>query len=334
MKNSYATASRGGFARLPKARAGGILAGIAAAAFLTLGCAGAAHAAYNFLTIDNPADVNFNQLLGINNNLEIVGYDGDGVQKPNKGYNLFPRDHFSSENYPDSVQTQVIGINNIIPKAFPFAFTYTVGFWIDTHGNNHGFANVNGEFFTVDNPNAGVSGGIKTNQLLGVNDHYIGVGFYLDAKGNSHGYTYNFANEKFTPITLPAAFGAVSVTSAGINDADIVCGSYVDGAGNTHGFYGKPGSYVSVNAPGSTGTVFFGLNNKDMLVGFETQAGVSHGLIYNSSSKVSTIVDDPKQSSQPAFNVTGTTINGINDYNEIVGFYSDGEQVHGFLAAP
>jgi hypothetical protein len=30
--------------------------------------------------------------------------------------------------------------------------------------------------------------------------------------------------------------------------------------------------------------------------------------------------------------VTGTTTNGINDAGDLVGFYSDGTKVHGFLA--
>ncbi len=32
--------------------------------------------------------------------------------------------------------------------------------------------------------------------------------------------------------------------------------------------------------------------------------------------------------------VTGTTINGINDQGDLVGFYSNGTQVIGLLAAP
>jgi hypothetical protein len=33
-----------------------------------------------------------------------------------------------------------------------------------------------------------------------------------------------------------------------------------------------------------------------------------------------------------AFDVTGTTINGINNAGQLVGFYSDGTNVNGFLA--
>jgi hypothetical protein len=47
-------------------------------------------------------------------------------------------------------------------------------------------------------------------------------------------------------------------------------------------------------------------------------------------------VNDPLSSANPAFDVTGTTINGISDRSTLVGFYSDGTNVNGFeaLATP
>ena len=45
-------------------------------------------------------------------------------------------------------------------------------------------------------------------------------------------------------------------------------------------------------------------------------------------------IDDPNQSATPAFDVTGTTVNGINDLNQLVGFYSDGTNIDGMLASP
>jgi hypothetical protein len=45
---------------------------------------------------------------------------------------------------------------------------------------------------------------------------------------------------------------------------------------------------------------------------------VTQGFIYNSATA--------------AFAVTGTTVNGINDLGNLVGFYSDGANVNGFLA--
>jgi hypothetical protein len=90
--------------------------------------------AYSFRTIDDPKDVTFNQLLGINDLGEIAGYFGSGAQNhPNKGYLIppFASHFFSHENFPHSVQTQVTGLNNR---------GVTVGFYTDANGNTDGFA--------------------------------------------------------------------------------------------------------------------------------------------------------------------------------------------------
>src|ERR1035437_4554043 len=82
---------------------------------------------YTFQTLDSPADPTFNQLLGINNSNTIAGYFGDGSAIPNQGYTLLPPSsytNYTNENFPGSVQTQVVGINN---NASPT----TVGFWVD-----------------------------------------------------------------------------------------------------------------------------------------------------------------------------------------------------------
>src|ERR1017187_1332864 len=78
---------------------------------------------YTFQTLDNPTDVTFNQLLGVNNGGEIAGYFGSGsATHPNQGYTLVPPTTYTNENFPGSVQTQVVGINsNVNPT--------TVGFW-------------------------------------------------------------------------------------------------------------------------------------------------------------------------------------------------------------
>jgi hypothetical protein len=282
-------------------------------------------AGYNLFTFDKMADGNFNQLLGINNSLMVVGYDGDGAVLPNKGYMLVPVGHYADENFPNSAQTQVIGINNL-------GFPVTVGFWADANGNNFGFTDRGGAFVSVQHPGTPTSGGVKVNQLLGVNLNDAAVGFYLDANGNSHGYVYAIVGRSFQNITLGFS-KVVSVTPAGINDSNLICGSYSDGT-TTHGFYGTIGNFVRVDIPHATATTFFGTNNKGVLVGFATIGGVSNGIIYNTVTKKTQIFNAPLSSSTTAFGVNGTTINGINDQEDLVGFYSDGTKVHGFLAVP
>src|SRR4051812_2450951 len=144
----------------------------------------------NFKTLNDAADPTFNQLLGINNNGKIAGYFGSGDVAhghPNKGYTLTPpygQNTYQNENFPNSVQTQVTGINNN---------DRTVGFWVDAAGNNFGFVDHDGKFTNVVDPagNGKAAGGTTFEQLLGVNDKNDAVGFWNDANGNSHGFTYD-----------------------------------------------------------------------------------------------------------------------------------------------
>jgi len=75
--------------------------------------------AESFFKLNNPGDLNFNQLLGINDNEIIAGYFGDGTVVVNNGYVLVPNTHYSVENFAGKppaghtiTQTQAIGINN------------------------------------------------------------------------------------------------------------------------------------------------------------------------------------------------------------------------------
>ncbi|MGD1071557.1 MAG: TIGR03118 family protein [Bryobacteraceae bacterium] len=290
-------------------------------------------AVYTFQTLNNSGDAAFNQLLGINNAGVIAGYFGDGTVQPNQGYTLVPPSTYTNENYPQSAQTQVIGINNAEPGE-PVA---TVGFYIDASGNNFGFVAQNGKFTQVNNPNtpAASSTSTTTNQLLGVNDNDVAVGFYVDGNGNSQGYQYNFSGSAptFTPITLPASFNAMSTIAAGINDAGAIAGVFTDTSGNGHGFYISGGTYTQLDNPNGTDTAAFGLNNVGQIVGSYVDAnGVTQGFIYAIASQTWQEISDPKASATAAFGANGTLVNGINDYGSLVGFYSDGANVNGFLA--
>jgi hypothetical protein len=287
---------------------------------------------YSFQTLDDQADPTFNQLLGINNTGTIAGYFGVGsATNPNKGYTLAPpygQASYTNENFPASAQTQVVGINNNSSPS-------TVGFWVDNAGNNFGFVKQGSSFTSVSNPNTPV--GTLFNQLLGVNDHNVAVGFYIDANGNSEAYSYNVAGANFAAITLPTGFNAVMTTATGINNAGVISGFYVDTNRNVHGFLDNAGTFSSFDDPSGAGdnTSFLGLNNEGEVVGsYLDSMGVTNGFTFNYLTNTWTTVDDPNASATPAFDVTGTTINGVNDLGQLVGFYSDGTNVNGFLATP
>lgn len=293
---------------------------------------GSATSTYNFQTLNNQTDPTFNQLLGINNAGVIAGYYGVGsATNPNKGYTLAPpygQASYTNENFPLSAQTQVVGINsNSSPT--------TVGFWVDNAGNNFGFVQQGDTFTSVSDPNTPAAMGF--NQLLGINNNNVAVGFYVDGNGDAQAYSYNIGSKTFGTVTLPSTLNPVMTTATGINNAAVISGFYVDGAGNIHGFLDNGGTFSIFDDPAGAGmnTSFLGLNNEGEVVGsYVDQAGITNGFTFNYLTNTWTTVDDPNASPMAAFDVTGTTINGVNDQGQIVGFYSDGNNVDGFMATP
>ena len=125
---------------------------VATIALAPIAFAQSSRAAGSFFVLDNPGDLNFNQLLGINDRQVIVGYFGDGTVVPNNGYVLVPKNHYSEENFTNlptgdfASQTQAIGINT---RRFPDI----VGFYTDNAtGFTHGFLDSNGVQSPIDDP--------------------------------------------------------------------------------------------------------------------------------------------------------------------------------------
>lgn len=290
-------------------------------------------AADSFFKLDNPGDTNFNQLLGINNHKIIAGYFGDGSVVPNNGYLLIPNTHYSVENFtgtPPSgltiTQTQAIGINN---KQVPV----TVGFWQDQNGVQYGWSDKGGTFTTVLDPHAKTQG---TNQnLLGVNDWDEAAGFWVDGNGNEHGFVVNLDSSPMSFIEIsPRLFkGGMATQASGINDNHIVCGFWTDKNNAQHGFFGQlGGGYQSfdviINGSRAQNTQALGCSNNYIAGSYTDMAGAQHGFRFDGTQFKS--FDALGSSQQAAFNVAGTVINGVNDKGDIVGFFSDGQNVNGF----
>jgi hypothetical protein len=274
---------------------------------------------FTFQTLNDAADPTFNQLLGINNSGEICGYFGSGAAgHPNKGYTLVPpygQMNYTNENFPGSVQTQVVGINNL---------GYTDGFWIGPKGKNFGFIDWNNVFTSYKDPHTGKG---TVNQLLGLNDMGIAVGFYTDGAGINHGYELNHATGKFAAIVPP---GGSNVTAAGINNSGDVTGFMTAGS-TVVGFLLKGNTFSTFSFPNSTSTMATGINIHDEIVGaYVDSKGKMHGFLLSTPVKhaVWQSIDDP--------NGVGTTfVNGLNDNEDLVGFYVDGAgNTDGFLAKP
>jgi hypothetical protein len=271
-----------------------------------------------FTTIDDNADLTFNQLLGIDNKAEIAGYFGSGASgHPNKGYTILPpygQANYTNENYPGSAQTQVTALNNLHD---------TAGFWVDANGNNFGFIEWNGVFSSYKDPKTGKG---TVNQILGLNDAGTAVGFYTDATGVNHGFSLDQATGKFTAITPP---GLSNVIASGINQNGDITGFGAEGTGNVVGWILKGRTFSTFSFPGSNNTTPLGINVKDEMVGtYVDSASAMHGFtVTDPLTKAKyTSIDDPN-------GIGTTTINGLNDKGALVGFYVDGNGfTDGFLA--
>jgi probable HAF family extracellular repeat protein len=298
----------------------------------------------NFFVLNNPGDPNFNQLLGISDGRVIVGYFGDGTVIANNGYVFVPENHYSAENFTNSTflpsgdvasQTQAIGINNK-------PFSDVVGFYTDmATGFTHGFLDTNGVQSPVDDP-MGSTPNVTTpaQNLLGINDYGKAAGFWTDNSGHEHGFVVELdtrtpSDSTFTEIPPSTFPGGVATQASNITDSDDVCGFWTDGNGNNHGFFGRLGDHfnsfdVHVRGLTVTSTSAFGCSNRGQIVGsFTDSNGNVHGFVFNFGRFFQ--FDAPGSSQTAAFGVMGTFINAVNDRGDIVGFFSDGTKVNGFV---
>ena len=120
----------------------------------------------------------------------------------------------------------------------------------------------------------------------------------------------------------------MSTTTAAINNAGLLVGFETDAAGLTHGFVDLEGNFALADAPGATATSFLGVNNNGLAVGFDLVGDQMHGILYDTSTRTFTTLDDPNGGGT-------TTINGVNDRGQVVDFYMDtAGNTDGFLATP
>ena len=175
----------------------------------------------SFTTVDAP-NTAFNQLLGINDRHQEVGYssvDPTGMTQQ-RAFVLEPNDHFKYLNLPTNVNSQATGVND---------FGEVVGFLEPTATTSEGFIWNHGHVTVLNAP------GATFTQALGVNNLGEVVGDYVDANGNTNGFVYSHGH--FTTVDVP---GATMTTINGINDFGNIVGFDTTPDGVTHGFVGAP----------------------------------------------------------------------------------------------
>ncbi len=288
---------------------------------------------YQFTNFDGPNAGNLagtgTMMNGVANSTTVVGYTIANDGKTLTNFTANPPETTTARpvNMNGSTTAMALGINS----------TGTV---VGTDGQGHAFSlNRHGVLRTL-SPN-----GNSSAVALGINDRVNIVGQFITSTATP-GFIMVHGGTAFLTINAPS--GPNIVNAQGVNNADTVVGFYVGTDGQDHGFVARKsavaqGTLAAIADPtipavsGEPGATFvfsqiLGINDFGIAVGYYGDStGSQHGFIYNTHTGKYTFLDDPNAALNNGVEVTQIT--GINNSDEITGFYSDANGVfHGFVA--
>jgi len=304
---------------------------------------------YTFLNFNGPnagTSTGFGtNMNGISNTGAAVGFDMDNngtlhnfvanINGNNFSHSSIPYGTATGLNVNGSLAAMALGIND-------------AGTVVGTDGNGNAFVSNGGTVKTF------IPGGGSAATAFGINDKGGIVGQYSLANGQTPGfYITSSAATNALRINAPnSASGTNVVNAQSINNNGLVVGFYTGNDGQFHGFdtnvANANGSIVGTaiadpkipNVAGEPGATFvfsqlLGVNDDGIVAGYYGDSTTSqHGFLYNLNTGKYSFLDDPAEQ----FSISGvevTQITGINNLDEITGFYSDANGVfHGFLACP
>jgi hypothetical protein len=262
-------------------------------------------------TFDYPGTGNSTLPQKINERGDIVGefIDSTGVVR---GFVRFSDGSFSAPivDPNDTVGfTEGRGINN--PRTI-------VGDYVISDGTVHSFLLSGSTFTEYDVP-----GTVQTN-LLGINEPGDLTGAF-DPDGSGVFQAFIDRGGTITSYSVPGALATLAYEIN--NNKKLTVGYFIDGSGILHGQYRDANGalHFPIDPSGSVGTVLFGLNNKNWVVGrYADSAGATHGLFFVPPDGFFTF-DYPGS--------TFTSLNGISSQGNICGRYNDASGIgHGFIA--
>jgi probable HAF family extracellular repeat protein len=160
-------------------------------------------------------------------------------------------------------------------------------------------------------------------QLLGINNG-----------GKIAGYHNVNENQGFV-LTLPNHFAKENYPNSamtqviGINNKGKTAGFYVDGGNVTHGFYNANNAFFTVDFPGSAFNQLLGQNDNGQAAGYYSMSSDNttpdFPYIYDEFGGIFEVITIPAA-------VGGAQATGVNDMQQVVGFYIDSNNVnHGWL---
>jgi hypothetical protein len=248
--------------------------------------------------------------------------------------------------YPGSTvtQTQPQKINDLGNIA---------GIFVDTSAVSRGFIRFSNGTFSpaiVDPNDAG-----NTTQGRGINNSNLVCGDYIDSGGAFEGFFFahpnTFTNYDPDPtftivlgVNNVGDFSGSDIPTGGIQEAFLNIGGvvteftvptatatlayqlnatnqstgyYIGSDGLTHGYWRDSDGTIHspIDPAGSTGTILFGNNDRNLIVGrFSDSAGATHAILFIPPNRF-LVYDFP--------GATFTSFNGINRFNTICGRYTD-----------
>jgi hypothetical protein len=129
---------------------------------------------------------------GVKPNDEIVGcyFVGTGATAEMHSLHIMPDGTYVTEDFPGSMMSMNWRIS---PSSI------TVGHYVDMDGMTHGYLLKNGDYESIDYPDAAatLAKGISEIEISNPRDHTLGsrqlliVGQYVDSSGATHGYLYS-----------------------------------------------------------------------------------------------------------------------------------------------
>ncbi len=292
---------------------------LAAAALASFTLAANASPVYNtFITFNGPGDnAGGTTVNAVSNSGAIVGFSSNANMTVLTNFVRNPNGTFTPLNINGDPLANANGIN-------------ADGTVVGTTGGQAFFL-TNGILGLLP---AAVAGNTASETAFGINDKGTIVGqFTNNATDTVPGFVDQ--NGQFT-ILNPVANAAVT-NAQSINSNGIVTGFYSTDGQHQHGFFFDtntdqftlPADPVK---PNLFLTQFLGINDNGFAVGYwQDNAGSQHGFLYDLNTKMYSFMDDPNIGTNNGVQITQIT--GINNANEIVGFYVDGNGVQrGFYA--
>ncbi|MDR3703217.1 MAG: PEP-CTERM sorting domain-containing protein [Candidatus Sulfopaludibacter sp.] len=272
---------------------------------------------YTFTTFNGPGDnAGGTTVNGVSNSGAIVGFSSNAQATVLTNFVRNPDGTFTTLNIAGDPLANANGIN-------------TGGMIVGASGGQAFFLD-HGFFATLPL----VTGSETSAAAFGINDGGTVVGQYTDGNTDTTpGFVY--ANGHYT--VLNPVVNAAMTNAQGIDNNGLVTGFYSTDGAHQHGFFynTNTGQYTLPADPVQPNlflTQFLGINDKGLAVGYwQDNGGSQHGFLYNLNTQTYTFLDDPNAGTNNGLEITQIT--GINDSNEIVGFYVDGSGVQrGFYA--